>query len=396
MINKGNYEELGNNLLLWFKQYKRQMPWRKTKDPYTIWLSEIILQQTQIAQGTPYFEKFITGFPLLKNLAESSEDKVLKLWQGLGYYSRARNMLETAKHIYYNLGGKFPGSFNELLKLKGIGEYTAAAISSICYNEPIAVIDGNVIRVISRFFEINEPFNSANGKKLIKGLANQILDASNPAEHNQAMMELGSLICKPQNPLCSICPIAANCMAHLAKTVSNYPVKTKKNKSKIRYFNFIVPILSHSKTFITKRTGNDIWENMFTFPLHETGREIGTSEFIPIIKQDFADFDLLKVTSFNHTLSHQLIKASFYLIDLVGCESNEMPYRVSDTPQHYEAGITFKKQNNQISTDLKNKFTYQKNNIFEVEINSLAEHYSLPRIITKFMESNDVSFYFKV
>ena len=291
-------------------------------------------------------------------MAGSSEDKVLKLWQGLGYYSRARNMFETARHIYYNLGGKFPKNYNELLKLKGVGEYTAAAIASIAYNEPVAVVDGNVVRVVSRLFIINESFDTATGKKIVKELANQILDKKDPAEHNQAIMELGSLVCRPKNPLCPVCPLEEHCLARKNNLMMDYPVKQKKTKTRIRYFNFIVPILPNGKTLITKRTGSDIWKNMFTFPLHEVEKEISTNEFIPVIKDEYHDFELLKVITLNHILSHQLIKANFYLVAL------------------------------------KESGQYQKNNIFEVEIKSLKEYYSLPRLITKCMGIKDVTNYF--
>ncbi|MFM9944140.1 MAG: A/G-specific adenine glycosylase [Bacteroidia bacterium] len=360
MSEQENYEELSGNLIAWFELNKREMPWRLTKDPYSIWLSEIILQQTQVVQGTPYFKKFIVEFPTLKDLAASSEEKVLKLWQGLGYYSRARNMFETAKFIYFDLEGQFPDSYHKLLKLKGVGDYTAAAIASIAYNEPVAVVDGNVIRVIARIFKIKDAYDSGKGKRLITDLANLILNRKNPATHNQAMMELGSLICRPQNPTCNVCPLKAFCLANHDNTVLNYPVKSKKLKSRHRYFNFIVPILSKDKTILTQRTSSDIWKNMFTFPLIETERELSYDEFIPLLLDEYKGCSLLKVSKINHILSHQVLNATFFLIAI--------------------------KENRQ----------FKKNNIFEVEIKSLKEFYSLPRLITKYMESKDVSSFFNI
>lgn len=358
MRNKETVDSIGEKLILWYSENKRSMPWRSTKDPYTIWLSEIILQQTQVIQGTPYFEKFIEEFPTLEHLANASEDKVLKLWQGLGYYSRARNLLFTARFIFNELNGVFPKTYSDLLKLKGVGQYTAAAVASISYNEPVAVVDGNVIRVISRLFKIDEPFNTGKGKKTINKLANQILDKDHPGQFNQALMELGSLVCKPKNPECINCPIEEHCLAKGDNTVLNYPVKIKKLESKTRYFNFIVPFLPNKKTLIIKRTANDIWKNMFTFPMHETNTSISETEFTKIIRNEFGDFELIKVQTFKHILSHRIIQASFYLIHL--------------------------KEHEQ----------YKKNNIFEVEIDSLKKFYSLPRLITKCMESKDVSNYF--
>ena len=382
-------EGLGDKLLYWFDENKRSMPWRNTKDPYVIWLSEVILQQTQVVQGTPYFEKFIEEFPTLKDLAQSSEDKVLKLWQGLGYYSRARNMYETSKHIFYNLSGIFPANYNELLKLKGVGDYTASAIASIAYNEPVAVVDGNVVRVISRLFKVEQPFDSAEGKKNIKELAGQILNKKNPAEHNQGMMELGSLVCRPQNPLCHVCPIEEHCLARKDNTINNYPVKGKKTKTRVRYFNFVVPILPSGKTIITKRTGNDIWKNMFTFPLYEMEKEISSKEFLPMIRKEYGDFELMKVTSLNHTLSHQIINANFYFLALKESLQYQTTNQNYDLQKLNEPDVLYE-------PDFKNKYkgTYQKNNIFEVEIKSLKEFYPLPRLITKCMEGKDVSIYF--
>ena len=380
-----DHDSLSYQLAQWYDANHRQMPWRKTNDAYTIWLSEIILQQTQVIQGTPYFEKFINEIPTLKNLAESSEDKVLKLWQGLGYYSRARNLLQTAKHIYFELNGVFPGNYNDLLKLKGVGEYTAAAIASIAYDEPVAVVDGNVIRVISRLFKINEPANTSKGIKIIKELANQVLDKNHPATHNQAMMELGSLVCRPQNPNCTNCPLEAFCLSRKDNTMLSYPLKSKKTVSKKLFFNFVVPLLANDKTLITKRTANAIWKNMYTFPLYEMEGESNENDFFQVIKNDFGDFELFDILVLKHILSHRVIAATFYLVAL----KNETHHNVSES-------VSTDRQDSINPTDFKNKYkvTSEKNNTFEVEIKSLTEFYSLPRLITKYIESKEVKNYF--
>ena len=200
-------------LIDWYLKNKRELPWRKTSDPYHIWLSEIMLQQTRIEQGLPYYQRFISAFPSVFDLAAAPQEKVLKLWQGLGYYSRARNLHESAKYVAEELNGVFPGSYKELKELKGVGDYTAAAIASICYNEPVAVVDGNVYRVLSRFFDIETPINSTAGIKEFKALASELLDEKDPSSFNQALMEFGALQCKPRNPLCETCPLSSGCLA---------------------------------------------------------------------------------------------------------------------------------------------------------------------------------------
>jgi A/G-specific adenine glycosylase len=344
----------------WYLLNKRDMPWRKSNDPYVIWLSEIILQQTQVIQGTPYFEKFIEAFPTLKHLAESTEDKVLILWQGLGYYSRARNLYETARFVYYNLGGQFPKDYQGLLKLKGIGDYTASAIASIAYNEPKAVVDGNVVRVIARLFKVEQAFDTAEGKHAIKQIAENLLDKLNPGQHNQAMMELGSLICKYQNPLCSICPANSFCLSGFDNSFLKYPVKTKKVSVKQLHYNFLVLLNHENKTWITRRTENGIWKNMFSFPLLETDelveKEDVLKSFIEIYRLN--NIELLETSSIKHTLSHRSILATFYLIRTKEGEKIE------------------------------------KNNIFEVGIEELKKNYSIPRLLSKYLEIKEVIRYF--
>ncbi len=246
------------------------MPWRETSDPYCIWLSEIMLQQTRIEQGLPYYLAFTNAYPSIFDLANASEEEVLKLWQGLGYYSRARNLHATAKYIAFELNGKFPETYEGLLKLKGVGDYTASAIASISYNEPVAVVDGNVYRVLSRYFDIDTPINSTAGIKEFKLLAKELLDKEDPATYNQAIMEFGALQCKPQSPLCNTCPLSASCLALKNNKISMLPVKLKKGKIKKRYFNYLVFQSEENKTILEKRSGKGIWEGLYQFPLIET------------------------------------------------------------------------------------------------------------------------------
>ncbi len=232
--------KFSNTLIYWYLQNNRDLPWRKSKNPYFIWLSEIMLQQTRVAQGLAYYLKFTTTFPTVFDLAKADESTVLKMWQGLGYYSRARNLHFSAKQISNELNGIFPSTYEEIIKLKGIGDYTASAISSICFNEPTAVVDGNVYRVLSRYFGLNTPTNSTSGIKEFKTLAQTLIDISQPGTYNQALMDFGALHCKPQNPLCETCPFSDSCVAFEKKLTKELPVKEKKIKVRKRYFNFLV------------------------------------------------------------------------------------------------------------------------------------------------------------
>src|SRR5690606_4230898 len=234
----------------WYSSNKRELPWRQTTNPYAIWLSEIILQQTQVIQGLPYYESFLKEFPTVFSLANAEESKVLKLWQGLGYYSRARNLHAAAKHIVNQYDGVFPNNYKTLLTLKGVGDYTASAIASICFNEPTAVVDGNVYRVLSRYFGIDTPINSTKGIKAFKMLATSVMDAKNPSEYNQAIMEFGAIQCKPKNPDCKICPLHRSCAALEKKFVNVLPVKLNKTKVNTKYFNFLVVLSSDHKTLL--------------------------------------------------------------------------------------------------------------------------------------------------
>lgn len=308
-----------NHLVLWYLQNKRDLPWRSTLNPFYIWLSEIILQQTRIDQGMLYYLKFVKNFPTINDLASASEEEVLKLWQGLGYYSRARNLHFSAKYIVNELQGEFPKSYNELIKLKGVGDYTASAVASICYNEPTAVVDGNVYRVLARYFEISTPINSTKGIKEFKQLAQQLLDVKNPGTYNQAIMEFGARMCKPQNPNCELCPLNSSCIALSKKIIKELPVKEKKIKIKKRYFNYLVIQTEDNKTKIVKRE-KGIWQNLYEFPLIETLNKIDENQLIT--HQKFSELFKTHSTSvklFNnevkvHKLSHQHIYTKFWVV----------------------------------------------------------------------------------
>lgn len=307
-------------LILWYLKNRRDLPWRKSRDPFRIWLSEIILQQTRIAQGTEYYEKFTSEFDTVFELATASEEKVLKLWQGLGYYSRARNLHETAKRLAEELNGKFPDDYKGLLQLKGVGDYTASAIASIAFDLPHATVDGNVYRVLSRFFGVKTPIDTSKGNKEFKSLAQELLDPDRPGNHNQAVMELGALVCTPKNPNCETCPLRENCYAHLAKETQLFPVKNGKTKVRKRYFNYLVLDSSEGLTRIQKRIGRDIWKHLYEFPLFESSESIADPESIE--NQVVSEFNLGKaygLKKFNsktviHKLSHQELHMEFWLI----------------------------------------------------------------------------------
>ena len=315
------------------------MPWRNTTNPYYIWLSEIILQQTRVAQGTSYYLKFIEHFPTIYDLSNADEQLVLKLWQGLGYYSRARNLHFTAQHIVNDLDGIFPSTYNELLKLKGVGDYTASAIASICFNEPTAVVDGNVYRVLSRYYGITTPINSSAGIKEFKALAQQLIDPNNSATHNQAIMEFGARMCKPQNPDCETCPFNGSCVALELKKIKELPVKDKKIKIKKRYFNYIVVLTDDGKTILNQRTEKGIWRNLYEFPLIESDTLIDENI---LIKNDFFQeltnekkiyLKLFNPKTIVHKLSHQHIYTHFWVVKTSSSVMANTPYEeISDFP----------------------------------------------------------------
>ena len=304
-----------NKLKTWYLKNKRDLPWRNTSNPYYVWLSEIILQQTRIQQGLAYYEKFITNYPTIKDLANADEEQVLKDWQGLGYYSRARNLHASAKYIHQELSNKFPNTYKEILKLKGVGDYTASAIASICFDEPTAVVDGNVYRVLSRIFNVDIPINSTKGIKYFKELAQELIIGAEPSSHNQALMDFGSMVCKPQNPECNSCPFENSCEAKKQDTIAQLPVKEKKIKIKKRYLNFIV-CNSEAHTFIEKREGKGIWENLYQFPLLElnqlaTHKDLKTHNFF----SNISDLVLYNEKTWVHKLSHQHLYTQFWILE---------------------------------------------------------------------------------
>lgn len=307
-------------LLKWYNFNKRDLPWRKNNDPYRVWVSEIILQQTRIAQGKKYFNNFIDKFPTIYDLANSDEDSVLKSWQGLGYYNRAINLHQTSKFIVNDLGAKFPTTYDELINLKGIGDYTASAISSICFNRYNPVVDGNVLRFLSRFYGVNIPVDSTKGKKKIKELANKLIQKTKaPGDFNQALMEFGALSCTPF-PDCQSCIFNLKCFAFNKNKVDLIPIKSKKKKIRNRYFNYLVFKDNFGKTLINQRIEKDIWYKLYQFPLIEQDVLVEDISSSP----DFLDFlnnnelktsnSKHKIIRCKHLLSHQNLFIAFYLI----------------------------------------------------------------------------------
>lgn len=310
--------DFSKTLIHWYLQNKRDLPWRKSAQPYPVWLSEIMLQQTRVAQGMPYFFKFMDAFPAVQDLADAPEEQVLKLWQGLGYYSRARNLHATAKHIAYDLGGNFPPGYKGLLKLKGVGDYTAAAIASICYGEPVPVVDGNVYRVLSRYFGVDTDISSGGAKKEFTALAAKYLPKKDAGTFNQAMMEFGALQCVPRNPDCPSCVLNAKCVAYNTGRVNDLPVKLKKTKVTKRYFNYLVVKDRNGNSLLQKRTAKGIWYNLYEFPLLETEGETDTETTIKLI-ENFEQLPfkpkaikLLTPDKVIHKLSHQHLNIRFW------------------------------------------------------------------------------------
>ena len=305
--------EFAEKIVAWYAGNKRELPWRDTEDPYVIWISEIILQQTRVAQGYDYFQRFIRRFPDVRALAEADEDEVMRYWQGLGYYSRARNLHEAAK----GMNGVFPTAYEGVRALKGVGEYTAAAICSFAYGMPYAVVDGNVYRLLSRYFGIDTPIDSAEGKKLFAALAEEMLDKSRPAIYNQAVMDFGAMQCTPRSPGCLSCPLAEGCSAWREGRVEQLPVKRHKTKTSDRYFHYIY-VRMGACTFIHMGTGDDIWKNLFELPLVETAGPVSEEAFrqLPEVRALFAgdERSALRLVCGNvkHVLSHRVIHADFY------------------------------------------------------------------------------------
>ena len=300
-------QAFSNQIISWYRENPRELPWRETSDPYKIWLSEIILQQTRVAQGLPYYYAFTLAFPTVKDLALAPESEVLRLWQGLGYYSRARNLHSCAKYIWSELGGEFPSSYDSLIRLKGVGSYTAAAISSFAFGEVKAVVDGNVFRVLARYYGIETDIASGKAKKEFEELANQLIPVQNPGEFNQAMMDFGARLCVPKNPDCSNCPLKSTCFAFKNDLVKALPVKIKKTKIKDRNLDYLV-IRCGENWVLRKRQEGDIWTGLHDFPLLTSeqhplkGVQMGMPKMLP--------------KKYRHILSHQRLHASFSELEI--------------------------------------------------------------------------------
>lgn len=318
--------QFSNRLIQWYLQNKRDLPWRKTSNPYLIWLSEIMLQQTRVAQGLPYYLAFTRAFPTVFDLAAATEEEVLKLWQGLGYYSRARNLHGTAKTIATEFGGIFPASYTGLLKLKGIGEYTAAAIASFSYDEPTPVVDGNVFRVLARYFNIETDIASSPARKEFAALAYELMPKDSAALFNQAIMEFGALQCVPRNPNCHICPLNDGCLALQMKKVHELPIKSKKQKVSDRYFNYLVFSDSNENMLLNKRTQKGIWQNLYEFPLVETPGVTDYEDIYGLIPEGNPIVCVSEVNarSIVHKLSHQHLHIKFWEVRVEGVLANSV------------------------------------------------------------------------
>ncbi|MGF1923318.1 MAG: A/G-specific adenine glycosylase [Bacteroidia bacterium] len=305
------------NIIAWYEVNKRSLPWRDTKDAYVIWLSEIILQQTRVEQGLPYFKRFLNHFPSVKDFASAGEDEVLKLWQGLGYYSRGRNMLSTAQQIVEEYNGVFPTEYKQLIKLKGVGDYTAAAISSFSVNENVAVLDGNVFRVLARYFGVTEAINSSIGRKVFAALAQDLVEGQQASLYNQAIMEFGALQCKPKSPNCEFCPISDNCFALRHQQINSLPLKLKKTKVRERWFSYFI-LRSDENILIKQRQPGDIWQKLYDFPLVETNGTVNhiDPDFITLVKSRFGNNVVIRpLCQKRHVLTHQIIYVHFFVLE---------------------------------------------------------------------------------
>ena len=302
--------KFSEKLIEWYRVNKRNLPWRLTKQPYKIWVSEIILQQTRIEQGEKYYYAFLEKYPNISELAKTNDEELLKVWEGLGYYSRALNMLKASRVVLDNFQGIFPSNYDDLIKLPGIGDYTASAISSICNNEVQPVVDGNVLRFLSRMFKIDLPIDKLKTKTYFKKLGFKLIDVVNPGDFNQAMMDYGSMVCRPKKFQCEKCLFSSNCKAFNSNAVMLYPFKEKRIKIKHRFLNYIFIITNDRKTLIKKRNGNGIWKNLYEFPLIETKKESSVNEIIKEL--DFKYLKFISEKKIKHKLTHQQLNISFF------------------------------------------------------------------------------------
>ena len=306
-------------LIAWYRANGRQLPWRETRDAYPIWLSEVILQQTRVQQGMAYYLRFMERFPTVEALAEASEDEVLKLWQGLGYYSRARNLHAAARQVVAEYGGKFPTTFDELRTLRGVGDYTAAAVASMAFDQAVAVVDGNVYRVLSRLFDLDTPIDTTPGKRTFTELANKLLDPTQAATYNQAIMDFGAICCTPQNPQCLTCPLADRCQALATNTIAERPVKQGRTKVRDRYFHYL-HLQCGGETLLTRRGAGDIWQGLYEFPLIERVEPCdfatlcASEKFLHWLHEHRFTLRATR-TMAPHILSHQRLHATFYRLE---------------------------------------------------------------------------------
>lgn len=316
---------LSADLLPWYRAHRRDLPWRRTSDPYRIWLSEVILQQTRVDQGLAYWERFVEKWPTVQALAAASEAEVLKMWQGLGYYSRARNLLAGARQVVHEHGGRFPDTHAGLLELKGVGDYTAAAIASICFGRPDAVLDGNVFRVLARVFGIDTPIDSTEGRKRFRALAQDLIDPADPGDHNQALMELGATVCTPRNCTCLLCPLQPRCAAFATGTIDALPVKSGTVKVRERHFNYL-HVRAAKGLYMHQRLGKDIWQGLWEPPLVETTGPVDAAGLRKALKKAGIDgrWTIAQGSApVKHVLSHQVIQAVFW--DVVPPEAWKAP-----------------------------------------------------------------------
>ncbi|WP_418887951.1 A/G-specific adenine glycosylase [Myroides oncorhynchi] len=320
-----------NKLITWYLENKRFLPWRETKNPYAIWLSEIILQQTRVAQGLPYFEAFLNTYPTVSDLAHAPEDDVMRLWQGLGYYSRARNLHTTAKKVANDLNSIFPNNYKDLLTLKGVGEYTAAAIASIAFNEVVPVVDGNVFRVLSRVYGITSDISTNTTKKEFQALAATLIPQHDPATFNQAIMDFGATQCTPKSPNCSICPFNKECIAYATNQVATLPIKLSKIKIKKRYLDFIILLDPNNNTIIEQRTAKDIWQQLYQFPVIDNFKN-NAENISSELKEKYAstlditEINLLTETPIIHQLSHQKLHINFWGVSVKEINNNRIAW----------------------------------------------------------------------
>jgi A/G-specific adenine glycosylase len=320
-----SYTLFSTSLLDWNRELnRRQMPWKGEKDPYLVWLSEIILQQTRVEQGLPYFIRFKETYPTVRNLADAAEDDVMRLWQGLGYYSRARNLHTTAKQIAYQLNGAFPATYHDIVKLKGIGPYTAAAIASFVFGERQAVLDGNVIRVLSRIYGIGQAFDTTAGKKIFSALAQKLISDDYPGEYNQAIMDFGATVCVPAKPKCDDCPFADRCIAYRDNRQDELPVREKRIVKKERFFYYLV-LKNDMEIIISKRGAGDIWQGLYELPMIESEKPIRKNLKKLVADHLGRDCEALNYSKpYTQQLTHQTIQSVFIFVEGIDFQDTQI------------------------------------------------------------------------